>query len=180
MGVTVVDADAAARAVVEPGTEGLRQVVAEFGPGVLTPDGVLDRPQMAAIVFNDPDRRARLQQITWPLVATWMAERTLEAAARGETVTVHDIPLLFENSARRGMFEKTILVYAPPEVALRRLVERGMPEADARSRIAAQMPIDEKRPLADYVIDNSGSLEATRAQVESAWREITAAGSSGA
>lgn len=179
LGATVVDADEAARAVVEPGTEGLRQVVAEFGTEVLAADGSLDRPRLAAIVFNNPDRRARLQQITWPLVALWMAERTQAALARGDRVVVHDIPLLFENPARRGAYELVILVYAPPQVALRRLVERGMAEADARARIAAQMPIEDKRRLADAVIDNSGSLEATRAQVESIWTEITASAGKG-
>lgn len=178
LGASVIDADEAARAVVEPGTEGLREIVEEFGPSVLTPGGSLDRPRLAAIIFNDPDRRRRLQEITWPKVALWMAERTQEACTGGANVVVHDIPLLFENPARRGVYEKTIVVYAPAEVALRRLVERGMAETDAQARIAAQMPIEEKKQLADVVIDNSGALEATRAQVERVWTEITTEGSS--
>ena len=178
LGATVIDADEAARAVVEPGTEGLARVVEAFGAEVLQADGRLDRARLAAIVFADPERRAALNAITHPLVGGWMAERTAEAAERGEAVVVHDIPLLFENR-RQDLFERVLLVYAPDAVALERLVARGLSEADARARMAAQMPIEEKRRLAAVVIDNSDGLEATRAQVESAWTEITAAGGSG-
>jgi dephospho-CoA kinase len=180
LGATVIDADEAARAVVEPGTEGLRLVVEAFGDEVLAPDGSLDRARLAQIVFQEPERRRVLESITWPRVGAWMAERTQEAAARGERVVVHDIPLLFENPARRGAYERVILVYAPTAVALQRLVRRGLGEADARARIASQRPIDEKRALADVVIDNSDGLERTRAQVERAWAEITAEAGSGA
>ncbi len=174
LGGTVIDADEAARAVVEPGTEGLRQVVEEFGTDVIRPDGSLDRERLAGIVFNDPARRRRLNEITWPLVGRWMAERTAEAAARDVPVVVHDVPLLFENpDRRRDVYERLVLVYAPPELALQRLVARGMSEADARSRIAAQMPIDQKRALADVVIDNSADESATRLQVERLWRDLT-------
>jgi dephospho-CoA kinase len=179
LGAPVVDADEAARAVVEPGSEGLRQVVEAFGAEVLGPGGALDRARLASIVFADPAQRHRLESITWPLVGAWMGRRTLEAVEQGADVVVQDIPLLLENPARRGMFDRVILVYAPREVQVRRLVERGMSEADARARIAAQMPIDEKRPLADVVIDNSGDLEATRHQVERVWTDLTAATASG-
>jgi dephospho-CoA kinase len=171
LGATVVDADEAARAVVEPGTEGLRLVAARFGPEVLTAEGRLDRPKLAERVFNDPERLAALNRIVHPLVRDWMAARTLEAAERGDAVVVHDIPLLFENE-RQGPFERSILVYAPAEVALQRLLARGMSEADARARIASQMPIDEKRELATDVIDNSDGLDRTRAQVEVLWAEL--------
>jgi dephospho-CoA kinase len=179
LGAAVVDADEAARAVVEPGTEGLRRVVETFGKEVLGADGALDRAKLASIVFADPTRRRQLEQITWPLVGAWMGRQTLEAAGSGAEVVVQDIPLLLENPARRGMFERVILVYAPPDVQVKRLVERGMAEADARARIAAQMPIDDKRALADIVIDNSGDLGATRRQVESVWTDLTAATGSG-
>lgn len=172
-GARIVDADLAARAVVEPGTEGLARLVAEFGPGILQADGTLDRPRLAALAFSDPERRARLNAITHPLVGRWMAERTAEAAAEGAPVVVHDIPLLYEND-RQGAFEKVIVVYAPDAVALERLRARGMADDDARARIAAQLPIDEKRRRADVVIDNSGDPAATRAQVERVWTEITA------
>jgi dephospho-CoA kinase len=173
LGAPVIDADEAARAVVEPGTDGLREVVEEFGPSVLSPAGSLDRPRLAAIVFNDSGRRTRLQEITWPKVALWMAERTQQAFDAGAQAVVHDVPLLFENPARRGIYEKVILVYAPPEVALARLLGRGLSEADARARIAAQMPIEEKKKLADAVIDNSDGLDRTQAQVERVWTELT-------
>lgn len=179
LGVPVIDADEASRAVVEPATEGLQQIVKAFGPDVLGPDGALDRARLASIVFTDAERRNQLNSIVWPLVGQWMADQTAKAVERGAEVVVHDVPLLLENPARRGMYERVILVYAPPEVALQRLLERGMTEADARARIAAQKPIDEKRELADIVIDNSDGLDATRRQVERAWAEITASTGSG-
>ncbi len=179
LGATVIDADEAARAVVEPGTGGLSRVAEEFGPEVLASDGSLDRHRLAAIVFASEERRRRLQEITWPLVAAWMAEQTLLALNRGEEVIVHDIPLLFENPARRAAYELVVLVYAPPDVALARLIARGLSEADARARIAAQMPIEEKRSLADLVIDNSDGIESTRGQVRRAWTAITAPTSTG-
>ena len=171
LGAAVVDADEGARAVVEPGTPGLRAVVEEFGPGVLAPDGRLDRAGLAEIVFRDPERRARLNAITHPLVGAWAAQRTAEAIAQGARIVVHDIPLLFENQ-RQDQFERVILVYAPDEVAVRRLLDRGLSEEQARARIAAQMPIEEKRRLADNVIDNSDGLPATERQVRELWRQL--------
>jgi len=171
LGAAVVDADEGARAVVEPGTPGLRAVAEEFGPGVLAPDGRLDRAALAEIVFRDPERRARLNAITHPLVGAWAAERTADAIVRGARIVVHDVPLLFENQ-RQGQFERVILVYAPDEVAVRRLLEKGMTEEQARARIAAQMPIEEKRRLADYVVDNSDGLPDTERQVRELWRQL--------
>jgi len=171
LGAAVVDADEGARAVVEPGTPGLRAVAEEFGPGVLAPDGRLDRAALAEIVFRDPERRARLNAITHPLVGAWAAERSAEAIVRGARIVVHDVPLLFENQ-RQGQFERVILVYAPDEVAVRRLLEKGMTEEQARARIAAQMPIEEKRRLADYVVDNSDGLPDTERQVRELWRQL--------
>jgi len=171
LGAAVVDADEGARAVVEPGTPGLRAVAEEFGPGVLAPDGRLDRAALAEIVFRDPERRARLNAITHPLVGAWAAERTADAIVRGARIVVHDVPLLFENQ-RQGQFERVILVYAPDEVAVRRLLEKGMTEEQARARIAAQMPIEEKRRLADYVVDNSDGLPDTDRQVRELWRQL--------
>lgn len=173
LGATVIDADEGARAVVEPGTEGLRAVVAEFGEGVLTPAGELDRAAVAEIVFRDAERRARLNAITHPLVGAWMAARTSEAAERGVAIVVQDVPLLYENQ-RQGLFERVVLVYAPNEVAVRRLVERGLNEDQAWARIQAQMPIDDKRSLADHVIDNSDGLDQTRREVEDLWTHISA------
>jgi len=172
LGATVIDADEGARAVVEPGSEGLRAVVAEFGEGVLTPTGELDRAALAEIVFHDPQRRARLNAITHPLVGAWMAERTVEAVEHGVDIVVHDVPLLYENQRQR-LFERVVLVYAPNEVAVRRLVERGLGDEQAWARIRAQMPIDQKRRLADHLIDNSDGLDATRRRVEELWAQVS-------
>jgi dephospho-CoA kinase len=175
MGVTVIDADEATRAVQAPGSEGLRRLVEAFGPDILDASGALDRPRLAAIAFGDPDARRRLNEIVHPLVREWMAERQREAAERGDEVVVLDIPLLFESRGASG-FDAVILVYAPEEVQLRRLVEqRGMDERAARERLAAQMPIEEKRVLASHVIVNTGTLEDLRAEVERTWADVMAA-----
>jgi dephospho-CoA kinase len=174
LGATVIDADEATRAVQAPGSEGLRRLVEAFGPGILTPAGELDRAALAAVAFRDPDARRRLEAIVHPLVREWMADRQREAAERGDAVVVLDIPLLFE-SRDASAFEIVILVYAPEEVQVRRLVEqRGMTEEQVRSRIAAQMPIEEKRRLATHVIDNTGSRDALERQVERLWAEVIA------
>lgn len=174
-GATVIDADAATRAVQAPGSEGLRRLVEEFGSGILTAGGELDRGRLADIAFRDADARGRLNGIVHPLVREWMAERQLEAAERGDPVVVLDIPLLFESRGAAG-FQTVILVYAPDEVAIGRLVEhRGMSEEQARARMKAQMPIEEKRRLATHVVENTGSLEELRARVEAVWRQVAAA-----
>jgi dephospho-CoA kinase len=173
-GVTVIDADEAVRAVQAPGSEGLRELVAAFGEEILTPDRGLDRSRMAAIAFTDPEARRKLETIIHPLVRQWMAERQMEAIERGELVVVHDIPLLFESRGSAG-FDAVLLVYAPEELQLRRLVElRGMEEQEARARIAAQMPIEEKRRLATHVIENTGSLDELRGRLDKAWTAATA------
>jgi dephospho-CoA kinase len=176
-GVTVIDADEATRAVQSRGSEGLRRLVDEFGASILTSDGDLDRGRLAAVAFADPEARQRLNAIVHPLVREWMADRQLAAEAQGLPYVVLDIPLLFESRGAAG-FDDVILVYAPEEVALHRLVEqRGMSEEQARARIAAQMPIEEKRGLARHVIENTGTLQELRAQTERVWAEVTAAGS---
>jgi len=119
-----------------------------------------------------------LNAIVHPLVREWMAAQLAEADAGGAEIVVQDVPLLFENGYQ-PMFHSTILVYVPAALQLERLIARGMPEADARARIANQLPIDEKRSRATYVIDNSGTREETRAQTEKAWTDITASRSSG-
>ena len=177
LGARVIDADEGARAVVEPGTPGFAAVVAEFGPGVVR-DGRLDRQRLADIVFNDKPALERLNAIVHPLVGEWTAARLVEAADDGVEIAVQDVPLLFE-SGYDQLFGSTILVWVPKALQLERLLARGMPAADARARIANQLPIDEKRSRATYVVDNSGNREATRAQTEKVWTEITASRSSG-
>jgi dephospho-CoA kinase len=172
-GVTVIDADEATRAVQAPGSEGLRRLVDEFGSSILASDGGLDRANLAAVAFADPEARQRLNAIVHPLVREWMADRQMEAQARGEPYVVLDIPLLFESRGAED-FDDVILVYAPEELSLRRLVElRRMPEEQARARIAAQMPIEEKRRLARHVIENTGTLDQLRARTDRVWTEVT-------
>jgi dephospho-CoA kinase len=168
-GAALVDADLLAREVVERGTPALAELAAEFGPSVLLPDGRLDRPALGAIVFADAARRERLNAITHPRVGALMQERVAEALRSDAPLVVVDVPLLFEGS-RQSQFEGVLLVWVPAELQLRRLVERdGMGEDEARARIAAQMPIDGKRALATWVIDNSGTPAATQEQVDAWW-----------
>lgn len=172
LGATVIDADEAAHAVYEPGTAGFDAVVAEFGPEYVR-DGRIDRAALGRLVFDDPAARGRLNAIVHPLVREWMTERTREAIDRGDEIVVQDVPLLYENGLD-GLFSSVVLVYAPPDVQLQRLVEgRGVPEDRARAMIASQMPIDEKRRRAHHVIDNSGTREETRRQVENMWAQMT-------
>jgi dephospho-CoA kinase len=172
LGATVIDADEATRAVQAPGSPGLQQLVEAFGPEILTPDGALDRPRLAAIAFSDPEARRRLNEIIHPLVREWMAERQREAAERGDAAVVLEVPLLFETRGAEGL-DAVVLVYAPEDVQLKRLIEaRGMDERAARARIASQMPIEEKRRLASHVIPNTGTLEELRTETERTWLDL--------
>jgi dephospho-CoA kinase len=169
-GAVVIDADTIAREVVEPGTPGLAAVVERFGPDVLEPDGRLNRPALAALVFDDAAARADLNAIVHPLVAVETARRT--AAAPADAVVVYDVPLLVE--AARSGYDAVVIVEAPEAVRLERLTERGMGPDDARRRMAAQASDADRRKVADVVLDNSGSPEDLEAQVESLWVQLTA------
>jgi dephospho-CoA kinase len=174
LGAEVVDADEASHAVYEPGTPGFAAVVRDFGASFVR-DGRIDRKALGELVFKDADARRRLNAIAHPLVREWMAQRTAEALERGAVVVVQDVPLLFENKLE-GLFSATILVWVPPEVQVERLVKgRGFTVARAREVLAAQMPIEEKRSLATHVIDNTGTRDSTRAQVEGLWETLTGA-----
>ncbi|WP_448623766.1 dephospho-CoA kinase [Geodermatophilus sp. URMC 64] len=167
-GAVVVDADRIAREVVEPGTPGLAAVVAAFGEQVLGPDGGLDRPALAALVFADPEARARLDAVVHPLVRARAAE--LAAAAPPDAVVVHDVPLLVE-TGRWEPYDLVLVVEADPETRVARLVQRGLSEADARARIAAQATDEQRRAVADVVLDNRGTPEELAAQVDRFWAE---------
>jgi dephospho-CoA kinase len=174
-GAVVLDADKAAREVVEPGTPGLARVVAEFGAGVLRADGSLDRPKLGEIVFGDDSARARLNQIVHPLVRERMrAAEAAARAARGDGVTiVHDVPLLAEGG-RGGEFDLVIVVDVPAEVQLGRLVsQRGMTEGQAAARLAAQATREQRLAIADIVIDNTGTLDELDDRVEEAWSQLS-------
>ena len=167
LGATVIDADAIAREVVAKGKPGLQQVVAAFGPGVLTEAGDLDRPKMAGIVFSDPGQLRRIEAITHPLIADRIAE--LETA--GEGVVIHDHPLLVE-SGLAGTMDRVIVVDLPEDLQLERAVQRGMSPDDARARMANQATREQRLAVATDVIDNSGDLEELRAQVERLYADL--------
>ncbi|SDE98576.1 dephospho-CoA kinase [Blastococcus fimeti] len=167
-GAVVIDADRIAREVVAPGTPGLAAVVEAFGDGVLAADGSLDRPALAAVVFTDPAARARLDAIVHPLVRDRAVE--LAADAPADAVLVNDVPLLVE-TGQAGSYDLVLVVEADLDTRLVRLVERGLPEADARARIAAQATDEQRRAAADVVLDNSGSREQLAEQVDRFWVE---------
>jgi dephospho-CoA kinase len=167
-GAVVVDADRIAREVVEPGSPGLAAVVEAFGPQVLTPDGALDRPALAAVVFADPEARARLDGIVHPLVRHRTAE--LVAAAPADAVVVNDVPLLVE-TGQAASYDLVLVVEADPETRVARLVQRGLTAEDARARIAAQATDEQRRAVADVVLDNSGTPEELADQVDRFWVE---------
>lgn len=169
-GAVLIDADKIAREVVEPGTPGLAAVVEAFGPDVLTPEGALDRPKLGAVVFADPERLATLNGIVHPLVGARSAE--LQQAAAPDAVVVHDVPLLTENGLA-PLYDVVVVVDATPETQLDRLVRlRGMTENEARSRMAAQATREQRRAVADHVIDNDGPLEELEPQVRKLWQEL--------
>ena len=171
LGAVVIDADQLARDVVAAGTPGLAAVVEEFGAELLTEDGGLDRPAMARLVFADDDARRRLERIVHPLVFEEIAR--LEAGAPDGAVVVHDIPLLAE-SGRADSFDAVVVVDAPPELQVARMVrDRGWTEDDARSRIAAQASREARRAIATYVVENTGTLEDLRQRVTEVFDQLT-------
>jgi dephospho-CoA kinase len=167
LGAVVIDADALAREVLEPGSEGLREVVAAFGNGVLRADGALDRAALATVVFADPAQRRRLEAISHPRIAARTAE--LLATAPEDAVVVHDVPLLVEKGMAPA-YDLVVVVDAPVEQRVARLVDRGLTEADARARIEAQATTAERRAVADVWLDNTGSPDELRAAVHELWR----------
>lgn len=167
-GAVVIDADALAREVVEPGTDGFDAVVDRFGPGIVGADGGLDRAALARLVFDDDAARADLNSIVHPLVARETQRRMAEAPPG--SVVVLDVPLLVE--AARGGYDLVVVVEAPEAVRLERLAARGMDPADARRRMAAQASDADRRALADVVLDNSGSPADLERQVDELWSEL--------
>jgi dephospho-CoA kinase len=171
-GAAVIDADELAREAVRPGEPTLDRVVKHFGAGILRADGSLDRARLGAIVFADPTARRDLEAITHPRILELMQERIAAAMAGDAPLVVVDIPLLFENG-RETLFEGVLLVYAPPDIQVRRLHERNqLDEPAALQRLSAQLPIDEKRARATWVIDNSGSPDATQREVDAWWDSV--------
>ncbi|WP_183092849.1 dephospho-CoA kinase [Nocardioides stalactiti] len=170
LGAVVIDADQLAREVVAKGSPGLEKVVAAFGPEILTADGEMDRPAVGAIVFGDEEKRRLLESIVHPLVFERII--ALESATTADDLVVHDIPLLAE-SGRADTFDAVIVVDAPTEVQVERmLTDRGWTREDAESRIAAQATREDRRAIATYVIDNTGTLADLRQRVTEVVAEL--------
>jgi dephospho-CoA kinase len=168
-GAWIVDADQLARDVVGVGSPALAEISQSFGSGVIAEDGSLDRPQLGRLVFADAEARERLNGIVHPRVLELSRQEIRQAQESGAQLVVYDVPLLYETE-RSGEFDGTLVVWVDPLTQLLRLRQRtGLTEDEGRQRIASQMPLTRKRELATWVIDNSGSLEATQAQVESLW-----------
>jgi dephospho-CoA kinase len=175
LGAHVLDADEIAREVVAAGSPGLAAVAARF-PGVLLPDGTLDRRKLAARIYAEPSERFALNALLHPLIAQRFLEHTERLRASGESRVVYDAALLFENGLERGM-DGVILVWIPLELQKARLAARDrLSPEEAEARLAAQEPLDQKRARATWIVDNSGDRESTRAQVETIWRAILARG----
>jgi dephospho-CoA kinase len=168
-GAYVVDSDVLAREVVAPGTPGLAAVVEEFGPGILN-GAELDRAALAEIVFSDPGARERLNAIVHPLVGAAAAEAY--ARAPEGAVIVHDVPLLVE-AGMVALFDVVVVVDAPEDVRLERLVRRGLTEADARARMAAQASREARNAAAGYVVTNDGTLGDLRRRVLALWQDLS-------
>lgn len=175
-GAVLIDADRIAREVVEPGGPAYQPLVARFGPGVVDADGRIDRPALATIVFADPEALADLNAITHPAIGAEMARRQEEAAGT-DKVVVLDIPLLTGAHRQSMSLDSVVVVDAPVETALARLVEiRGMSMEDAQARMAAQVSREERLAGADLVVDNSGDLEHLSHEVERVWDALVALG----
>jgi dephospho-CoA kinase len=171
-GAVVIDADALAREVVEPGTPGLAAVVERFGRELLTADGRLDRPALARIAFSDDQARADLNAIVHPLVARRSAE--IMAGLPADAVVVYDVALLVENELSDD-FDVVVVVEADRETRVRRLTGRGLPEDDARARIAVQATDEQRRAVADEIVRNDGSRADLVAAVDRLWRRLAGA-----
>ncbi|TFB76281.1 dephospho-CoA kinase [Cryobacterium glaciale] len=177
-GAVGIDADQLAREVVEPGTPGLAAISAEFGSNVLLPDGSLNRPALGAIIFADPERRERLNAITHPAVRQLTRDRIAAAdASDPHAIVVYDVPLLADAVAGGLVtFDLVVVVHADATTRIQRMIDlRGLTEAEATQRIGAQATDAERLALADVVIDNTGTLDATLAQVDALWERVVAA-----
>ena len=174
LGAHVIDADVLAREVVEPGTPGLQEVVERFGD-VLAPDGTLDRKRLGSRVFASETERRALEAILHPRIQAAFLEKTWALGEEGVQAVIYDAALLFERGLDAAM-TATIVVWVPAETQLARLMARdAISRQEAEARIASQAPLDGKREKASHVIDNSGSREETRAQVEALWARLGAA-----
>ncbi len=173
LGAKIINADDLARVVVQPGNEAWREIVAAFGKEILGPDRAIDREKLRKIIFSDDRARQRLDAITHPRIRTLAQTRAQELAAKGSDIVVYEAPLLFETEAH-SWIRPVILVACDDAAQRRRLKARDrLSEKEIDRHVAAQMPLSEKRALADYVIENSGDLDDLRRQVSDTWTKIT-------
>lgn len=171
LGAVVVDYDLLAREAVEPGSDALRAIRTRFGDDVITPEGSLDRPALGSVVFADDQARRDLEAITHPAIRELAAARIAQAPA--DAVLVHDHPLLVE-MGMAPQCDTVVVVDLPTDTQVERLVEqRGMTEADARARLAAQTSREERLSVADEVLDNSGTRADLLAAVDALWARLT-------
>jgi dephospho-CoA kinase len=174
LGAEIIDADQVARDVVAPGMPALAEIAERF-PGVVSSTGTLDRAALGKRVFSSSEERKALNAITHPRIQAEVLARTQRLAEQGVKVAVYDAALLVENGLHHAMDGGVILVAASPAVQRARLVERdGLSQDEADARIRSQLPLEEKRRHARWIIDNDGDLASLRAQVERVWGEVTA------
>ncbi len=168
-GAVVIDADAIAREVVEPGTPTLAKLIERFGPAILLPDGSLDRPALAAVAFVDDETRKELEAITHPAIGEEFIRRVTEAPP--EAVVIHDVPLLVES--KRGFeYAAVIVVQAPIETRLDRLEERGVPRDDARRRMGLQASDEDRRKVATWIVDNATDIATLENRIAEIWIDL--------
>jgi dephospho-CoA kinase len=170
-GAGIIDADIAARAVVRPGRPAYEEIVQTFGKEVLNEQLQLDRQKLADVVFADREARAKLEAITHPRIGEWIAARLTEYHDSGTDVVVVEVPLLFESGWEK-MYPIIIVVWADEPTAIKRLIDKGFKEEDARARLAAQMPINEKAEKADYIVKNTGTLSDLLIEVDKLWSDL--------
>jgi dephospho-CoA kinase len=172
-GLDVIDADVLAREVVAKGSPGLSAIVEAFGAHLLQEDGTLDRAALGERIFSDPEARSVLEGITHPRIGLLAAQRFADLDGKGREVAIYEVPLLFENNLDK-MMAGTLLVACPESMQVQRMMARdGLDEGSARARIAAQMPLAEKRQRATVVLENDSSLDTLPEKLSVAWRELT-------
>ena len=176
LGAEIMDADAIAHEVMEPKRVAWRRIVKRFGEGVLLEDQTIDRRRLAAVVFNDAGARRELEAIIHPQVLQEIQRRLGQWKRRRVKAAVVEVPLLFETQSQ-GMVDAVVVVTAPPEAQRQRLLKKGFEPDDVDKRIAAQASQSAKAALADYQVDNAGSIEQTRRQVRDVWHRLVEASS---
>ncbi|MDY6987527.1 MAG: dephospho-CoA kinase [Thermodesulfobacteriota bacterium] len=173
LGAGLIDLDLIARRVVEPGTPGLKEIIDYFGKEVLQQNGTLDRKRLSKIVFQDADKRKRLEEATHPFIFEELLREVNDVTEKDQEAIIQVVvPLLIEKNAQ-SLFDRVVVVYIPQGLQIERLTKReGISKQEAANMLKAQLPIDDKLEHADFVVNNEGSLEETRRQVEEMWQAL--------